>query len=257
MLILCLRGAEVGTIGRLDEERSCGAAPLVDAVRPFVCRACFGQCRSSEALQSSAAEILFRDARTKGNVVSAMEQPFDLAEAKAELRAPSPATSTPVRRVPADAAVTSAAAVAFGLFGVCLAISVQLGWELFLPLVFLTGALGAAVNNFRHLETIRRAERSDQALLPSTFQVYASLLVGGVLGFVMYALCAAGFLEGALFPHFVGRDAPFSTVKAFVEGQAPATNLDAGRALVWAFIAGWSEGTVSKMLGRLAGGRQK
>ena len=74
----------------------------------------------------------------------------------------------------------------------------------------------------------------------------------------MYALCVSGLLGGKLFPTFHGSEAAFTSVQDFVRGQGPATNLDAAKALIWAFIVGWYRGALPNLLGGLlnrGGGR--
>ncbi len=147
--------------------------------------------------------------------------------------------------------ITLAAATAFALFAAALAWAVGGRGDTFLALVFGAGAMGATAANFRHLPGDEARAAAAIVGEPSPARAYGSIVVGGVLGFSMYALCVTGLLAGTLFPAFVGGDAKYSAVQAFVQGMRPATNLDAAKALVWAFVAGWYRGALPAFLSGL------
>ena len=82
--------------------------------------------------------------------------------------------------------------------------------------------------------------------------VCASVLQGAVFALAAYALFAAGLLQGSLFPRF--RDSSDPLVRdqtlAFFE-RGPASHPDFAKALVWSFVAGFSERLVPDFLRNL------
>ena len=77
------------------------------------------------------------------------------------------------------------------------------------------------------------------------------MLVAGVLGFVIYGLFLSGLLQGDLFPKFKSADAEFTRISVLLETVTPNQNVDTAKAIVWAFIAGFSERLVPNVLDRL------
>lgn len=62
----------------------------------------------------------------------------------------------------------------------------------------------------------------------------------------------SGFVQGSLFPSFASADQPFKTYADFAAFTEPATHADVAKAMVWAFIAGFSEGLVPNFISKIA-----
>jgi len=125
----------------------------------------------------------------------------------------------------------------------------------FVLLLFLCGALGGITNTYLRL---REMPTNEQELLdPLTnklaiIQVYVSPVIAGVFGFILYSLFLAGMIQGSLFPHFSGIDLDFNGVVGLFTDVKPTNHLDAARALLWAFVAGFSERMVPNILDKVA-----
>lgn len=125
----------------------------------------------------------------------------------------------------------------------------------FVLLLFLCGALGGITNNYLRLREMPVSEKD--LLDPLTnklaiLQVYVSPIIAGVFGFILYSLFLAGIVQGSLFPDFSGNDLKFDGVAGLFTNVAPTNNLDAARALLWAFVAGFSERMVPNILDKVA-----
>lgn len=117
--------------------------------------------------------------------------------------------------------------------------------------IFFAGMLGAVANNYRRLFLIPRgADAHDLLKEPqATVQFYLSAFIGGLFGLVAYVAFAADILSGgALFPHFVGPSACFKGIATLLHSVHPEKNLDAAKALLWGFIAGFSEKLIPNFL---------
>lgn len=82
-------------------------------------------------------------------------------------------------------------------------------------------------------------------------QIFLSPIFGGLFAFVLYAVFAAGIIQGEMFPKFKGVDEEYSTPYEFADKTLPATNADLSKAIVWAFIAGFAEGFVPNFIDKL------
>lgn len=123
-----------------------------------------------------------------------------------------------------------------------------------LLLVFCAGSVGAVINNYYRLAKLSAEDKVAIEALDGTvftMQIYVSVLIAGVLGFVIYGLFLSGLLQGDLFPKFKSADAEFTSIFALLETVTPNQNVDTAKAIVWAFIAGFSERLVPNVLDRL------
>ena len=128
------------------------------------------------------------------------------------------------------------------------------GYSDVMMIIFFAGSVGAVVNNYFRLAKLSAAEQPVTYKLDNNvivLQMYVSLLIAGILGFVMYGLCLSGLVEGALFPKFANTDLPYDGVQSFLEKLAPKQNIDTAKAILWAFIAGFSERLIPNIIDRL------
>ena len=130
----------------------------------------------------------------------------------------------------------------------------------FLLMVVAAGALGGFVSSLRRLygfqdifprkTYVRLFRRTSLYVIAYSF---VPPLVGGIGAAVLYLVFAGSLLEGGLFPRFdcVG-GATCTTFYAFVTKWAPKTPGDYAKALVWGFIAAFSERFVPDILNRMS-----
>jgi len=146
------------------------------------------------------------------------------------------------------------ALLSFGGLSIVL-ISTVYGKDSYLLLViFFAGSIGSVINNYFRLSKISlnpEAVRNEIDKPVVTIQMYVSLFISGVLGFVAYGLFLSGMLQGEMFPTFMELDEEYSTLKDLLEEVAPKQNIDAAKAIIWAFIAGFSERFIPNVLDTL------
>lgn len=121
-------------------------------------------------------------------------------------------------------------------------------------LVFCAGTLGAVANNYKRFLQIPSSDARAPGLLDSrlvTVQIYLSPLIGGVFAVVLYAVFMSGILGGVLFPSFPNVDEKYTDVTTFLTTTQPERNLDAAKALLWSFLAGFSEKFVPNILDKV------
>ncbi len=121
-------------------------------------------------------------------------------------------------------------------------------------LIFVAGTVGGVVNSFRRIQKlslshVRRSNPMTGALV--TIQIYVSPFVGGVFAIVLYLIFMSGLIKGSLFPAFQSADDSFSTFRTFAAETMPDTHADMAKAIVWAFIAGFSEGLVPNFISKI------
>ena len=123
-------------------------------------------------------------------------------------------------------------------------------------IIFLAGTVGGVANNYRRLLGIPLGVLADENPITKqliTFQIYVSPVVGGIFSIVLYLLFMSNILQGTLFPAFsTVMQTGYESFKLFAHGANPATNQDVARAIVWAFIAGFSEGLVPNFIDKIA-----
>jgi hypothetical protein len=120
--------------------------------------------------------------------------------------------------------------------------------------ILFAGTVGAVVNNYYRLARLSAAENGVLAQLDNkviTLQIYVSMLIAGILGFVMYGLCVSGLLEGVLFPKFTNANLPYEGMQRLLTSLTPKENIDTAKAILWAFIAGFSERLIPNILDRM------
>lgn len=121
-------------------------------------------------------------------------------------------------------------------------------------LIFIAGTVGGVVNNFRRIQKLSLARVQTTTPMSErlvTIQIYVSPFVGGVFAIVLYGLFMSGLVRGDLFPTFQSVAEPFQGFRAFAALAMPETNGDMAKALVWAFIAGFSEGLVPNFISKV------
>jgi hypothetical protein len=126
--------------------------------------------------------------------------------------------------------------------------------ELNMPLtlaIFLTGAGGGVISTYFRLKDVAPTVISANAIL----QIYITPLISGLLGWVCYAFFLTEMLRGPLFPEFTGQKQAYKGLES-VFLIVPSSTLDAAKALLWAFVAGFSEKLIPNILDKLASGAQ-
>lgn len=118
-----------------------------------------------------------------------------------------------------------------------------------MTLIFCSGAVGGVVNNYFRLAKLTEVEGEQHANTPLVItQMYVSMVIAGILAFVAYGLFLSGLIQGSLFPEFENTAQPYAGLREMLLGLAPKTNLDAAKAILWGFIAGFSERFVPNII---------
>lgn len=113
--------------------------------------------------------------------------------------------------------------------------------------IFVTGAGGGIISTYFRLKDVVSSKVEANAIL----QIYISPIIAGLLGWICYAFFITDMLSGPLFPEFVNKDHDYQGLRSVFEIQ-PKHTLDAAKALLWAFIAGFSEKMIPNILDKLA-----
>lgn len=150
--------------------------------------------------------------------------------------------------------LTGTALVAFGGFtGVLIAARNDIHTDVMMA-VFFAGSVGAVVNNYYRLAKLSTSAEKLQTELERSsiiIQIAVSPFLSGIIGFVAYGLFLSGLLQGELFPKFTCLEGGYQGIGDLLEHVAPASNLDAAKALMWSFVAGFSERFVPNVLDSL------
>ena len=123
-----------------------------------------------------------------------------------------------------------------------------------MTLIFLSGAVGAVVNNYYRLTKLTDAgapPTEDAQARLVIIQMYVSMLIAGILAFVAYGLFLSGLIQGSLFPVFEKTQDNYKDVTTMLLGLGPKANIDAAKSILWAFIAGFSERFVPNIIDAL------
>ena len=122
-------------------------------------------------------------------------------------------------------------------------------------MVAIVGTVGGIANNYRKLTAVARTgalTMDQQAQTLTTLQIYFSPLIGATFAVLLYGVFLSGLLSGDFFPAFGDcATSGFSGIRGLTE-CSPATNADAAKALIWAFIAGFGENFVPNFIDGLA-----
>lgn len=85
-----------------------------------------------------------------------------------------------------------------------------------------------------------------------TLNLMLAVLEGAVFALLLFVVFTAGFLEGPFFPKFVFDGADDGTSWLSYMNGWTETNEDIGKAIAWAFLAGFSERLVPDLLRQLS-----
>jgi hypothetical protein len=130
-----------------------------------------------------------------------------------------------------------------------------------LLLVMLAGMLGAF---FSALTRLYNVDQAGVVIFTSTVQdlgggpylfMYSFVppIIGAIAAVVLYLVFVAGFLHTDLFPTIAClKDKPCDSIQNLMDNYWPKEPQDYGKALVWAFVAGFSERLVPDVLTSLA-----
>ena len=117
-----------------------------------------------------------------------------------------------------------------------------------LPLVVLSGMGGGVISTYIRIKgNSGRSSYKGTPLVPK-LQAYISPLVAGMLALVFHGFMASGIVTGKLFPEFKDAGLEYRGILDMITSLSPATNQDAAKAVVWAFVAGFSERLVPNVL---------
>nr|WKF61453.1 hypothetical protein HUO10_005984 [Paraburkholderia busanensis] len=123
----------------------------------------------------------------------------------------------------------------------------------FPALLFLTGAVGAVLANYRRLSDLPLSgvnlETAVQQM--ATVQLWVAPLIGGTFAILLWMLFFTGILQGSLFPTVSGTYQTYNDWYHLMTCTHPQTYADAAKGTVWAFIAGFSEKFVPNVIDRI------
>lgn len=117
------------------------------------------------------------------------------------------------------------------------------------------GAIGAFISRLARFETL--APKHIELWQRTSFYVIAASWIPGLVGVIgaaiLYVVFASGLIEGTLFPEFACLPMQeCDSFSGFVRYWSPNGEVAYGKAIVWGFLAGFSERLVPDFLNRLA-----
>lgn len=128
-----------------------------------------------------------------------------------------------------------------------------------LPIVAVCGTLGAFVSALRRLysfQDVFPAARFKGLTGGANLYIvaYSSIppLIGAIAAVILYVVFASGILKGDLFPAFTCEIDKCVQLLDFLQHWKPALATDYAKAVVWGFVAGFSERFVPDILNRLS-----
>jgi len=157
--------------------------------------------------------------------------------------------------------------MAVSLFAATLIVSAILGFGIYLDkvtalmAVAAAGAIGGFVSALRRLYSFQRVfpinffKKGHKADLYLVIYSMIPSIVGLIAAVTLYLIFASGLITGQLFPNFspatesIPKADPFQN---FVWNWRPSGAQDYAKALVWSFLAGFSERFVPDLLTHLA-----
>ncbi len=113
--------------------------------------------------------------------------------------------------------------------------------------IFIAGAGGGVISTYFRLKNVAPTKVEANAIL----QIYITPIIAGLLGWICYAFFITEMIRGPLFPEFVNKEEAYDGLKSVFQIH-PQHTLDAAKALLWAFIAGFSEKLIPNILDKLA-----
>lgn len=127
------------------------------------------------------------------------------------------------------------------------------------------GALGGFVSALRRLYAFQRVFPENFFRSMRRINLYLIVysmipsLVGAIGAVVLYMVFASGLVKGDLFPAFelAQIDPKRDEFQNFISNWQPAAAIDYAKALVWSFIAGFSERFVPDLLDRFASSQRQ
>jgi hypothetical protein len=124
----------------------------------------------------------------------------------------------------------------------------------FPQILFVSGALGAVLANYRRLAEIPETQTAVDAALrqTATIQIFLSPIIGGLFALLLWMLFFSGLVQGSLFPKIQFTNNDYRNWHDLMASTLPEKNFDAAKGLVWAFVAGYAERFVPNMIDRLA-----
>lgn len=138
--------------------------------------------------------------------------------------------------------------VAFG-FGLFLTLRHDPDWGGPALAIFLmtAGALGGALDLTIRANELITGHRKWDLIVNVVWKILASM----IFAILVYITFAAELIQGSLFPMFTTSKEGYTNMRGLMDTLKPATQCDAAKAIVWAFIAGYSERFVPTILGGL------
>jgi hypothetical protein len=157
------------------------------------------------------------------------------------------------------------------LFSATLIVSIALAAGLIasrvtaLMVVAAGGALGGFVSALRRLYAFQRVFPQNFFRTMRRINLYLIVysmipsLVGAIGAVVLYMIFASGLVKGDLFPAFEMSpvDQKQDAFQNFIANWQPSGPIDYAKALVWSFIAGFSERFVPDLLDRFASSQRQ